>query len=55
MEVKRPDGRVDGSRRLARRQRDLIAATGLDPEEFERTQKTVARMRDNLLKHSRPD
>lgn len=36
-------------------QRDLVAATGLAPEEFERTQKTIAKLRDSLLKHTHPD
>ncbi|MFK0377016.1 MarR family winged helix-turn-helix transcriptional regulator [Pandoraea sp. NPDC090278] len=36
-------------------QRDLIAATGLDLDDFDRTQKTIAKMRDSLLKHANGD
>jgi MarR family transcriptional regulator, organic hydroperoxide resistance regulator len=32
-------------------QRTLVAATGLAPEEFAATQKTVTRVRDNLIRH----
>jgi DNA-binding MarR family transcriptional regulator len=32
-------------------QRTLVAASGLDAEEFTRTQKTIARLRDNLIRH----
>jgi DNA-binding MarR family transcriptional regulator len=33
-------------------QRDLVEATGLDAEEFAKTQKTVVRLRDNLIKRA---
>lgn len=33
-------------------QRDLIAATGLEPEEFATLQKAIAKMRDSLLQHT---
>jgi len=48
---------TEEGRRLRQKgaQRDLIAATGLDPEEFDRTQKAVAKMRDSLLKHADGD
>ncbi|VVD75353.1 MarR family winged helix-turn-helix transcriptional regulator [Pandoraea anhela] len=44
---------TDEGKRLRKKgaQRDLIAATGLDPEEFDRTQQAIAKMRDSLLKH----
>lgn len=32
-------------------QRTLVAATGLEREEFVRTQKTITKVRDNLIKH----
>jgi DNA-binding MarR family transcriptional regulator len=32
-------------------QRNLVAATGLTPEEFKIVQKAVARIRDNLIEH----
>ncbi|MGK9230590.1 MarR family transcriptional regulator [Inquilinus limosus] len=32
-------------------QRDLVAATGLEADEFRKTQKTVVKIRDNLIKH----
>jgi DNA-binding MarR family transcriptional regulator len=32
-------------------QRTLVLATGLEPEEFARTQKTVTKVRDNLIAH----
>jgi hypothetical protein len=32
-------------------QKTLVKATGLEPEEFVRTQKTVSRVRDNLIRH----
>ncbi|MCJ8159087.1 MarR family winged helix-turn-helix transcriptional regulator [Sphingomonas sp. LaA6.9] len=34
-------------------QRTLVAASGLAPNEFDQVQKTVARLRDNLLEHAR--
>jgi DNA-binding MarR family transcriptional regulator len=45
---------TEAGRRLREQggQRDLIDATGLEPEEFRVLQKAVARMRDNLLKHA---
>ena len=48
---------TEEGKRLRRKgaQRDLIAASGLTPEEFERTQKAVAKMRDSLLKHAGGD
>ncbi|MDZ5647029.1 MarR family transcriptional regulator [Nitrospirillum sp. BR 11828] len=33
-------------------QRTLVQASGLTPEEFKTVQKTVSRLRDNLLKHA---
>ena len=46
---------TDEGRRLRERgaQRDLVQASGLDAEEFAQTQKTVARLRDNLIAHVR--
>lgn len=32
-------------------QRTLVAATGLDPEEFVQVQKTISKVRDNLIRH----
>ena len=32
-------------------QKTLVKATGLDPEDFARVQKTVSRVRDNLIRH----
>jgi DNA-binding MarR family transcriptional regulator len=45
---------TEAGRRLREKgaQRTLVAASGLSPEEFSATQKTVARLRDNLLKHA---
>lgn len=45
---------TEAGRRLRERggQRDLIAATGLEGEEFAAVRQAVARMRDNLLKHA---
>ncbi|OHT19140.1 MarR family winged helix-turn-helix transcriptional regulator [Edaphosphingomonas haloaromaticamans] len=34
-------------------QRTLVAASGLEAEEFSQVQKAVARLRDNLLEHAR--
>ena len=44
---------TDAGRQLRERgrQRTLVAATGLAPEEFSQLQSTVTRVRDNLLKH----
>jgi len=44
---------TDAGRRLREQGRkiSLVEASGLAPEEFIQVQKTVARMRDNLLKH----
>ena len=44
---------TEEGRRLRERgaQRDLVRATGLDTDEFSKTQKTVVKLRDNLLKH----
>jgi DNA-binding MarR family transcriptional regulator len=33
-------------------QRDLVAASGLTPEDFATVQKTVSRLRDNLIAHT---
>lgn len=45
---------TDAGRRLREKgaQRTLVAASGLSPEEFAATQKTIVRLRDNLLKHA---
>ncbi len=34
-------------------QKNLVAASGLTPEEFQTVQKMVARLRDNLIEHSK--
>ena len=34
-------------------QRNLVKATGLTPEEFRTVQQTVAKVRDNLIAHTR--
>ncbi len=36
-------------------QRTLVKATGLEPDEFKLVQKTVAKVRDNLLDHLKTD
>jgi len=36
-------------------QKNLVKATGLSAEEFAQLQKTVVRLRDNLIDHARPD
>ncbi|ODP33778.1 MarR family winged helix-turn-helix transcriptional regulator [Pandoraea sp. ISTKB] len=48
---------TDAGRQLREKggQRDLVAATGLGPEEFDRTQKAIVKMRDSLLKHTGQD
>ena len=46
---------TDAGRRLHQKgmQRTLVAATGLAPDEFSEVQRTVCRVRDNLLRHMR--
>ncbi|HEX2554325.1 MAG TPA: MarR family transcriptional regulator [Microvirga sp.] len=46
---------TDEGRRLRERgaQRTLVDATGLEPDEFAKTQKTVVKLRDNLIKRSK--
>jgi DNA-binding MarR family transcriptional regulator len=34
-------------------QKNLVAASGLTPEEFQTVQKMVARLRDNLIEHTK--
>lgn len=34
-------------------QKNLVKASGLAPEEFAETQRTIARLRDNLIEHAR--
>jgi hypothetical protein len=34
-------------------QKNLVAASGLTPEEFQTVQKMVARLRDNLIEHAK--
>jgi DNA-binding MarR family transcriptional regulator len=50
---------TEAGRRLRQQggQRDLIAATGLEPEEFATLQKAIVKMRNSLLQHTqdRPD
>ncbi|WP_083901497.1 MarR family winged helix-turn-helix transcriptional regulator [Azospirillum sp. B4] len=48
---------TEAGRRLRERggQRTLVKATGLSPEEFKVIQKTVSRLRDNLLVHAGAD
>lgn len=45
---------TEAGRRLREQggQRDLIAATGLEPEEFATLQKAIVKMRDSLLQHT---
>jgi DNA-binding MarR family transcriptional regulator len=45
---------TEAGRRLRKQggQRDLIAATGLGPEEFATLQKAIVKMRDSLLQHT---
>jgi hypothetical protein len=33
-------------------QKTLVAATGLEPEAFDQAQKTISRVRDNLIRHA---
>jgi MarR family transcriptional regulator, organic hydroperoxide resistance regulator len=46
---------TEAGRRLREKggQRSLLKATGLEPEEFKAVQKTVSRLRDNLVAHTR--
>lgn len=46
---------TEAGRRLREKgaQRTLVAASGLAADEFDQVQKTVARLRDNLLEHAR--
>ncbi|HEY5795103.1 MAG TPA: MarR family transcriptional regulator [Bosea sp. (in: a-proteobacteria)] len=34
-------------------QRTLVKATGMEPDEFANTQKSIVKLRDNLIKHAR--
>jgi DNA-binding MarR family transcriptional regulator len=36
-------------------QRTLVKATGLAPDEFAQTQKTIVKVRDNLIRHMHPE
>jgi DNA-binding MarR family transcriptional regulator len=36
-------------------QRTLVKATGLTPDEFGQTQKTITKVRDNLIRHMHPE
>jgi MarR family transcriptional regulator, organic hydroperoxide resistance regulator len=46
---------TDAGRALRNRgvQKNLVAASGLTPEEFQTVQKMVARLRDNLIEHTK--
>jgi MarR family transcriptional regulator, organic hydroperoxide resistance regulator len=46
---------TEAGRRLREKggQRSLLKATGLEPEEFKAVQKTVSRLRDNLVAHTK--
>lgn len=46
---------TEAGRRLREKggQKTLVEASGLSPEEFAAVQKTVTRLRDNLIRHSR--
>jgi MarR family transcriptional regulator, organic hydroperoxide resistance regulator len=45
---------TEEGRRMRERgaQRDLVDATGLGSDEFAKTQKTIVKLRDNLIKHA---